>query len=157
MSAPAMAAQAVTARPETEDAGALAVGAILIKSDALLPESLRIEREPALNGWTFVRNLDRGELEREIANAGWTLFFMAGEVRNTVVAFNQRKASQRALKRIIDCVQSEGFNCIEVTHISVEQFVGVPYLTLGGHARHIQRSTKLTTKVSFRDGGGESQ
>ncbi len=42
-------------------------GTILIKDDALLPESLRFESEPYSKGWRLVKNLDGYGLDRKSA------------------------------------------------------------------------------------------
>ena len=55
------------------------------KGDTPLPESLSIESEAFLPGWRVVRNLDRAALARNIESARWYFFYLAGEMRATVV------------------------------------------------------------------------
>jgi hypothetical protein len=56
------------------------VGMILIKDDALLPESPQFESDPYLKGWRLVKNLGSSGMDRKLSKAGWAFFYMAGEV-----------------------------------------------------------------------------
>jgi len=59
--------------------------AILIKEDTPLPVNLSIESEAVLPGWRVVKNLDRSTLARNIEGANWNFFYLAGEIRATVL------------------------------------------------------------------------
>jgi len=48
-----------------------------------------------------------------------------------------------ALKRILEKVKQQNFNCFEVTGIVAKRFLGVPYATVSGHSRHVQQSCML--------------
>src|SRR5436853_6561545 len=61
-------------------------GTILIKEGTPLPECLQFESEHYSSGWRSVKNLDAHGLDRKIAEAGWTFFFMAGEIKATVLS-----------------------------------------------------------------------
>ena len=39
-----------------------------------------------------------------------------------------------ALKRILEKVRQQNFNCFEVTGIVAKRFLGVPYATVSGHS-----------------------
>src|SRR2546421_413086 len=56
-------------------------GTILIKEGTLLPEAVRFESECTVPGWRLVKDLDRCGLDREIREAGWNFFWLAGEIR----------------------------------------------------------------------------
>ena len=47
---------------------------ILIEDGTLLPKTLTLASDAYSTGWTAVTNV-RSEFEREISQAGWTLFF----------------------------------------------------------------------------------
>ena len=53
------------------------------------------------------------------------------------------KNIQGALKRILGIVRQQNFNCLEVAGIVAKRFLGVPYATVSGHARHVQQSCML--------------
>jgi hypothetical protein len=119
------------------------MGTILIEGGALLPDSLRFESEPYWKGWRLVKNLDGYGLERKIREAGWNFFYIAGEINKSVLGFNVEKATHRAIKRVLANLKSEKFNSLEITHVATERFLGLRYVTISAHPRHIQESMSL--------------
>ena len=119
------------------------MGTILIEEGALLPESLRLESEPYSNGWRLVKDLDGYGLDRKIREAGWTFFYMAGEIKESVLGFDGEQTKRRAIKRILAKLKSAKFNCLEITQITAKRFLGLPYVTVSAHSRHIQESIVL--------------
>ncbi|PYV40206.1 MAG: hypothetical protein DMG06_20915 [Acidobacteria bacterium] len=83
------------------------MGTILIEGGALLPDSLRFESEPYSKGWRLVKNLDGYGLDRKIRQAGWTLFYMAAEMKASVFGFGGEKALRRAVNRVLAKLKSE--------------------------------------------------
>lgn len=118
-------------------------GSILIEEGALLPESFWLESEPYSNGWRLVKDLDAYGLDRKIREAGWTFFYMAGEVHATAVGSDLEKTRRRAIKRILAKRQSAKFNCLEITQAATKRFLGLPYVSVSAHWRHIQESLVL--------------
>ncbi len=118
-------------------------GTILIEEGALLPESLRVESEPYANGWRLVKDLDGYGLDRKISEAGWTFFYMAGEVHATVFGSDLEKTTRKAVKKIIAYMKSDRFNCLEIAQVTVKRFLGLPYVTVSAHPRHVQESMFL--------------
>ncbi len=118
-------------------------GTILIEEGALLPESLRFESEPYSNGWRLVKDLDGYGLDRKIRETGWTFFYMAGEVHATVVGSDLEKTTRRAVKKVIAYMKSDRLNCLEIEQVAVKRFLGLPYVTVSAHQRHIQESMFL--------------
>ncbi len=136
-------------------AAALQTGSILIEEGTLLPELLRLEREPFSNGWTSVKNLDSVGLGKEIQKAGWTFFYMAGEIKATVFGFNAERMVRTAVKRVIANVTSQGCNCLEITRVQTKSFLGIPYVSVTAHSRHIQESLSFSRDraIAWRDAG----
>jgi hypothetical protein len=118
-------------------------GTILIEEGTPLPESLRFESEPYSNGWRLVRNLDGYELGQKTTKAGWNFFYMAVEIKATVFGFDEEKALRRAVNRVLTKLKSEKFNCLEITQVAAKRFLGLPYMTVSAHPRHIQESVFL--------------
>ena len=114
-------------------------GSILVEEGAHLPISFRLQRESNSNGWAAVKDV-RADFEKTIQEAGWTFFFMAGEVKATVFGFDKQKAMRTALKRLITNVKSQQCNSIEITQVVDNSFLSVPYVSVSAHARHLQRS-----------------
>lgn len=115
-------------------------GTILIKDGTFLPDALQFESEPCATGWRLVRNLDGYGLGRKIHEAGWTFFWLAGEIKATVFGFDGQKTVRRAVKRILARLKGEKFNSLEVTAVASKRFLGVPYTSVYAHSRHIQES-----------------
>lgn len=129
------------------------VGTILIKQGALLPEGLQLESEPYLQGWKLVKNLSSSGLDRKLCEARWTFFYMAEEVHAVVVGSDLEKMKRRAVKRVVASMKSERFNCLEITHVAAKRFLGLPYVTVSGHPRHIQESMFLFHAQRLAEGG----
>lgn len=115
-------------------------GAILIEKGTLLPAPLELENESHASGWMPVaNNLDRQQLENELTIAGWTFFYMAGKITTTAFGFDRQKMIHAALKRIITNVKLEKCNCLEIDDVATRSFLGMPYVSVSAHSRHIQK------------------
>jgi hypothetical protein len=128
--------------PET-----IKTGTILIKDGAFLPDALRFESEPCATGWRSIKNLDTHGVDRKIQETGWTFFCLAGEIKATVFGFDEQKTVRRAVERILANLKSEKLNSLEITRVSSvasERFLGVRYVTVHAHSRHIQESAFLS-------------
>jgi hypothetical protein len=123
------------------------VGAILMKDWPGMKKLVGLESEPYSGEWTLLRALDVCALDRKIHAAGWNFFFMATEVK--VMFFGSVGATkiQNALKRMVKKVQEQHFNSLEVTAIVTRHFLGVPYVTVFAHSRHMQQNWCLDTSV----------
>jgi len=119
--------------------GPIAAGDILLERGAYLPDSLAAPGESSLPGWSAVQG-GRPEFEKEIKQAGWTLFFMAGEIQTSVFGFDRQRTAQTALKRLSTIVKSQSCNCIEITDVTEKSFLKLPYVRVRAHARHLQPS-----------------
>ena len=118
--------------------GAITAGSILIEERMPLPKSLLLESESDLNGWAAVKTA-RSTFEKEIQEAGWTWFFMAGEIKITVFGFDRQKTLRTALQRLIAKVTSQHCNSIEITQVMSNSFLKVPYVSVSAHPRHLQK------------------
>ncbi len=124
----------------------IAVGSVFIDGGAQLPDSLLLQREPHLSGWSTVNNV-RSTFGKEIPDAGWTFFFMAGEIKTTVFGFDRQKALGTALNRLIANVKSQHCNSIEITQVTGNSFLKVPYVSLSAHPRHLQKGLTFSGQV----------
>jgi hypothetical protein len=127
---------------------AITPGAILIEIGTLLPEPLRLENELHPSGWTSVaNNLDGHQLEDQLAIAGWTFFYMAGKIRTTAFGFDRQKMILAALKRVIANVKLEKCNCLEIDEVATHSFLGMPYVSVSAHSRHIQKGLRWQAAI----------
>ena len=125
-------------------AAAVQVGSVLIGEEApRMAEVLALESEPYLANWSVVRALNGLALDRKIHVAGWNFFFMAAEVKVMFFGALGAKKIQNALRRILAKVKQQDFNGLEVTGIVAKRFLGVPYVTVSAHSRHVQQSCHL--------------
>jgi hypothetical protein len=102
-----------------------------------------LESEPCSGDWRLVKALNGSSLSRKVYAADWHFFFMAPEVKVKFFGAAGAKKIQNALKRIMEKVRRQDFNCLEVTGIVAKRFLGVPYTTFSAHSRHIQQSCQL--------------
>lgn len=124
----------------------IASGTILIREGTELPGAVRLESEPYAAGWRLVKNLDGHGLGRKIHEAGWTFFYLAGEIRATVFGIDGESMVRRAVERILANTKAEKFNSLEITRVtSVDsnRFLGVHHVTVSAHSRQIQESIFL--------------
>jgi hypothetical protein len=124
-------------------AQAIESGTILIKEDTPFPEGLHLESDPYLKGWRVVKNLSSSAMDLKLRGVGWTFFFMAGEVNALAFGSDLEKTTRRAVAKVIANMKSGGYNCLEISQVAAKSFLGLPYVTVAGHARHIQESIYL--------------
>ena len=75
---------------------AIKTGTILIETSALMPASVVLGAESSTNGWSLVAHPGLNELDTAIGKAGWTFFFMAGEIKITAFGVDTESAVRRA-------------------------------------------------------------
>ncbi len=117
------------------------VGTILIENRPLILRALDLESESYSGSWSVLHSHTSTTLDQKIRGTGWNCLCLAGEVKATVFGSLAAKTVRRALKHIFTKVQEPDFNCLEVTKIIEDRFLGVPYLTVSAHSRHIQQGS----------------
>jgi hypothetical protein len=75
---------------------------------------------------------------------------MATEVKSMFFGSLSATKIQSALRRILAKVKLQHFNGLEVTEIVARHFLGVPYVTMSAHSRHLQRSCNLDSAEARR-------
>lgn len=117
----------------------ISAGTILIEKGTRLPGTLGLESCSTDSGWSsLVNHPDRRQLEEKLSAAGWRFFLMAGAIRTIGFGFARRTMIQAALKRLITAVRLQKCNCLEIDAIATRSFLGLPYICLSAHSRHIQ-------------------
>jgi hypothetical protein len=134
----------------------IGVGTMLLEDGTAVPESLVVETTAYLPSWSSVLGVSSSQLGRQIEAAGWTFFYMAGEINRSGFGLNDQFRTDRALTRVIAAVKDESCNCLEITKLRRGSFLGVPYTSITAHARHIQKSrsfhdlSRLAPRMPFR-------
>jgi len=116
----------------------ITAGNILVQEGTNLPKSLLLQSESNSNGWAAVKDA-RSTFEKAVQEAGWTFFFMAGEIKANVFGFDRQKARRAALNRLIADAKSQHCNSIEITRVVDKSFLSVPYVSISAHPRHLQK------------------
>jgi hypothetical protein len=122
---------------------AIQIGSILIKEQPFMSERLGLESNSYSQNWSVVRAINGFSLDRKIRAAGWNSFFMAPEVQASAFGSIRAGSLRAALRRIFSKVRHENFNCLEVTGIVARTFLGIPYVVVFAHSRHIQKAVHL--------------
>jgi hypothetical protein len=122
-------------------------GTILIRENTLLPAGLAIESEVFLPGWRVVKNLDGSALARNIEDANWNFFYLAGATRATVLGRDRSGTLRRAAKRVL-AKQETHFNSLEMRVVS-KRFLGIPFMSVAAYSRHIQQGICLVPAKDF--------
>ncbi len=124
-------------------------GTILIRENTLLPAGLAVESEVFLSEWRIVKNLDRSALTRKIEDANWNFFYLAGEIRATVLGHDRPGTLRRAVKRVLAKQEGQKFNSLEITKVVSKRFLGIPFMSVAAHFRHIQQGVGLVPAKDF--------
>ena len=119
-------------------------GIMLIRENTPLPAGLAFASEAFLPGWRVLRDIDLFGLNRKIEQAHWNLFYLAGEMKAIVFGHEQSGALRRAVKQILARQGGRKCNSLEITSVASKSFLGIPFLSVKAHSRHIQESLCLT-------------
>jgi hypothetical protein len=124
-------------------------GTMLIRENTLLPPGLEVESEVFLAGWRIVKNFDRSALTRKIEGANWNFFYLAGEMRATVLGRDRSGTLRRAVKCVLAKQEGQKFNSLETTRVVSKRFLGIPFMRVTAHSRHIQQGIGLVPAKDF--------
>ena len=117
-------------------------GTMMVQQSASM-RSLGIESEPYSGSWRSLGILESSGLDDKVRAAGWNLFFMANELRALVPAWGGQSTLRAGVKRLLAQTRLQHFNCLEVTHILKKHFLGIPYVSIAAHSRHIQDGCQI--------------
>jgi hypothetical protein len=124
-------------------------GTILIRENTLLPAGLAVESEVFLPDWRVVKNLDPSTLARSIEDANWNFFYLAGEITATVLGRDRLGTLRRAVKCVLAKQEGRKFNSLEITKAVSKRFLGIPFMSVTAHSRHIQQGIGLVPEKDF--------
>jgi hypothetical protein len=118
----------------------LSTGALLIAPGTALPPGWSCKNGSVMSGWSPVATtFDRLQVEKKPVAAGWTFFFMAGAITMTAFGWSRPRMLDTALARLIAAVGQQRCNCLAIDDVRMRSFLGVPYVSVSAHARHIQK------------------
>jgi hypothetical protein len=122
---------------------AIEVGTIMMLPGTPVPESLHISSEPYRRGWNMVLKADTVLLDTSTRKAGWGFFFLAANTRTLVWGYWGERTGRKAMQRLLSKVKSLNFNSLEITEIISRKFLGIPYVRVSAHSRHMQKGLVL--------------
>ena len=128
-------------------------GTMMVRQSVIL-QSLGVESEPYCENWRSLSVRDSSGLDHKVRAAGWNLFFMAGELRAVVPAWGGQNTLRRGVKRLLAQTRLQDFNCLEVSHIFRKRFLGIPYVSIAAHPRHIQEGCQIQSVEQRAQVGG---
>lgn len=99
-----------------------------------------MDNDSAAGRWSQLTSaLDNRQLESQLASSGWTFFFMATPITATAFGFSRQRMFDTALARIVAAVTLQKCNCVEIDYVCANSFLGIPYVRVLAHPRHIQK------------------
>ncbi|MBS1851493.1 MAG: hypothetical protein JST79_11310 [Acidobacteria bacterium] len=134
---PMMPAPVVIATPQE-----IRTGSVLVKSDVRLPDSAGFESK-RFGPWRLLTKADGFEVERALSEAGWHFFFMVPQIAFGALSVKPNKAIRAALKKVFVAVEKQGFNALEIAEVTAKGILGLHYVKVVVHARHVKNSPFL--------------
>jgi hypothetical protein len=119
------------------------IRSILIKEQPFMRGRLGLESDFYSQNWSVVRAVNGFSLDRKVRAAGCNSFFMAPEFQASAFGSIRAGSLRAALQRIFSKVRAQDFNCLEVTGIVARDLLGIPYVVVSAHSRHIQKGLRL--------------
>ncbi len=117
-------------------------GSVLLRSGTLTPPLVPLNLTNFSNDWQSIGNSGGRVLDQGFRRSGWNLFFLAGGIRGYAVG-SGRNSIMRATAKILSRVKAQGFNCAQISEVIVKRFLGVRYVRVEAHSRHLQQSNML--------------
>lgn len=121
----------------------LKIGTVLVQTDTFIPESVWVQSEAFCSGWQAITNLNGDDLDRQIRRDGWNFIFMGGALQGTSWGSRSGVAIRCAAIRVLKKTQKTRLNAFEITGIHARRFLGIRYVVVTGHSRHVQKGTLL--------------
>lgn len=117
-------------------------GTMLVQQSALL-HSLGTRGETYSDEWCSLGTQESAELDRKLRAAGWNFFFMADKLRTIVPPWGGEKTLRAGVKRLLARTSAQQFNCLQLSNILRERFLGIPFVSVVAHARHVQQGSRI--------------
>ena len=129
----------------TTDKGKIPVqcGTMMVRDGLLLPDHMDAATDTYSAGWRSFTEAEGPGVDRKLRLLGWECFFIAGELKAVSFGLSQARMLKAAVRRLLATVRSLNLNCVEFTEVRRSSFIGIPYVTVAGHARHIQHTHHL--------------
>ncbi len=131
-------------------------GTMLVRQSALL-RSLGAQGEIYSDQWCSLGTPDSAALDGKLRAAGWNFFFIADELRTIVPAWGGQKTLRAGVKRLLARTTAQQFNCMQLSNILRERFLGIPFVSVVAHARHVQQGSRIESLAQRTSKGNGSK
>jgi len=121
----------------------LRIGTVFVQTEMFIPDSVSLQKRTFCPGWQRIMNLNGDDLDRQIRSAGWNFIFLGGALQGSSWASWSDTAIRCAALRVLKKSRTTRLNAFEITGIHARRFLGVRYVVMTGHSRHLQKSTVL--------------
>ena len=121
-------------------------GSMIIRTGTMLPGAVKTKTVAYTTGWDLVVNTDGYAMERALRCVGWSLFFVALQIKAVVLGAWGPANQHRLMQRLLRKVRLTGFNCLQITEVCPKSFLGIPYIAVTAHSRHAQEGSTLNQK-----------
>jgi hypothetical protein len=109
-----------------------------IRKGTILPSSILLKSSVRDGGSSAVQGgADLLESTAELAQAGWTYFYM-GAVKQTVFGRGPKRIAS-AMNGVAAKVRLNKCNSLQIDAITPQSVLGIPYLSVSAHCCHIQQ------------------
>jgi hypothetical protein len=121
----------------------LNAGTLFLEDGTVFPEAMTVSVKQYLSGWLIITSDTIAEMTKAIEGAGWTFFYMAGELHANGYGSSDEARTDQAMAHLLAAAKSERCNCLEISQVKRKSFLGFQYTSIIGHARHIQKSRRF--------------
>lgn len=123
----------------------ISAGSILLQNGVPHPDCFHLQADVHPNQWTSVKHgLSPHDFEQKLATAGWTFFFMATPISRRAFGFNRAQTTDTALKGLMADARLSKCNCLQIDAVTNGSFLGIPYVSVSAHPRHIQQGMQFS-------------
>ena len=118
-------------------------GSVLLRSGTVTPTSFPLNLRTYCSDWELIENSAGHAVHHGFRRSGWNLFCLAGAIHGYAVGNGGESSIMRAMMKILVKVKAAGFNSAQISEIIVKRFLGLPYVRVEAHSRHLQPSNML--------------
>jgi hypothetical protein len=111
---------------------------LLVKEGADLPPELPTENAVFLPGWRVVRNFDNYALRQKMRETNWRFLQLRGGKETRVIGRARPEILRRGVAQMLADLKGRKFNCLEITVVGSNVFLGIISLNIAINLRHFQ-------------------
>jgi hypothetical protein len=83
---------------------------------------------------------------------GWNFFYMASQVKTSVLGFDTEKVTHRAIKRVLADLKADKFNSVEIGQVAADGFLGLRHVTVSAPRDIFRRAFPYSMTEGLQNG-----